>query len=78
MPKKCAKFKLFVKCGRDRYGGIRALDWAWQFFFCKSIAINLTNGNIKIYAQEMRKIHNCSKMWAWQFCTNRTTVGVRV
>jgi len=25
-------FKIVPKCGRDRFGGFRALEWEWQKF----------------------------------------------
>jgi len=38
--------KMVQNCGHCSF---RALEWAWQFFFCESIEINKTNKNVTTY-----------------------------
>jgi len=42
--------------------GLRALEWAWQNFFCTSIENYKTNKNLNNISTGF------SKVWAWHFC----------
>jgi len=45
-------FKIIQKCGPDRFGGFRTLEWAWQKVFGKSIKIHK---NMKKYQNLLQK-----------------------